>query len=300
MSSKKFVGWVLFLFMTMVLFGTSCQCNESTVEQTSFVWKIESEHNTVYFLGSIHLLRQEDHPFPKSMEDAFNHADALVFENDLASAESLVARMVTLSKGMGNDSDTLQTMLREFTYDKVTQEVNEFGLNIEQLGVFETWYVALLIDELKYESLGFKREYGVDEYFYNKAQQEGKELHALEAPEYLYDMYDQLSWLEQEMLLLSNLGELAAFEDGCEALVDAWRTGDTAFLEEIVLISYEYLPFLYTKIHSERNENWLPQIEGFLQEEKNYLVIVGAGHYFGPDGLISLLRAKGYSVQQMK
>ena len=109
--------------VTAILFGSSCQCNQSTVEQTTCLWKIDSEYNTVYLLGSIHILRQEDHPLPKLMEDAFYDADALVFEIDLGSAETMGAQYMMFSKARGDGPDTLQTMLTEDAYDIAAQHV---------------------------------------------------------------------------------------------------------------------------------------------------------------------------------
>ena len=291
--------YFLIAVTAVILSGTSCQCSQPTDEQTTCLWKIDSEYNTVYLLGSIHILRQEDHPLPKLMEDAFYDADALVFEIDLASAKTMGAQYMMLSKATGDGPDTLQTMLTEDTYDIAAKEAAEIGLNIEQLGVFEPWFVALYIDQLKYDQLGFKPEYGVDEYFYNRAQQAGKDLHALETLEYQIDLFDQLSWPDQEMLLLETFDEIDYYESISQTMVDSWRSGNTTALEEMILEPFEEYPHLYTKFISERNENWLPQIEGFLQEGDDYLIIVGAGHLVGPNGLTTLLQNEGYSVEQV-
>ena len=46
------------------------------------------------------------------------------------------------------------------------------------------------------------------------------------------------------------------------------------------------------------NRNWLPKIEEFLRGDKNTIVIVGAGHLVGKDGVVELLRKKGLKVTQ--
>jgi uncharacterized protein YbaP (TraB family) len=47
-----------------------------------------------------------------------------------------------------------------------------------------------------------------------------------------------------------------------------------------------------------RNRNWIPQIEEFLKEDKNVLVIVGAAHLAGEYGLLNLLAEKGYELER--
>jgi len=245
------------------------------------------------------MLRQEDYPLPKSMENAFNDTDALVFEVDIASTVTEESKVLHRSRAMGNDSDTLQEMLTGDAWDIVSQKIEELGLDIEELSYFKPWYVSSVIQNINCERLGFKSEYGVDEYFYNRAQQAGKKLYALETSEYLDDILNQLSWSDQEWLVLSQCIRIDIYRAGLNAAVNAWRSGDIAIMDISIEKEERSHPDYYAKIISERNENWLPQIEGYLQQKDNYLVIVGAGHLIGPDGLINLLQNKGYSVKQM-
>jgi uncharacterized protein YbaP (TraB family) len=57
-------------------------------------------------------------------------------------------------------------------------------------------------------------------------------------------------------------------------------------------------PELYRKLTIERNEKWLPRITHMLAEDDNYLVVVGALHLIGHDGVIDLLQRGGYSPIQ--
>jgi uncharacterized protein YbaP (TraB family) len=57
-------------------------------------------------------------------------------------------------------------------------------------------------------------------------------------------------------------------------------------------------PEIHEKIIVERNRRWLPEIEKFLQHESGTLVAVGAAHLVGRNGIIEMLKTKGYSVEQ--
>ena len=69
-------------------------------------------------------------------------------------------------------------------------------------------------------------------------------------------------------------------------------------LEELVETMKTY-PLFYEKLLVQRNKNWVPQIENFLTEEKNLLVIVGAAHLPGENGLLALLSEKGYELERV-
>jgi uncharacterized protein YbaP (TraB family) len=58
-------------------------------------------------------------------------------------------------------------------------------------------------------------------------------------------------------------------------------------------------PQLYSKLILERNQRWLPQIEAMIKQGDNALIVVGAAHLVGKDGVIQLLKQRGYLVEQL-
>ena len=49
----------------------------SNAEDKAFLWEVESPNNTVYLLGSVHLLRETDYPLSQPIQAAFNDAETL-------------------------------------------------------------------------------------------------------------------------------------------------------------------------------------------------------------------------------
>ena len=49
---------------------------------------------------------------------------------------------------------------------------------------------------------------------------------------------------------------------------------------------------------TDRNRTWVPRIEELARGPKNAIVIVGAGHLVGKEGVVELLRKKGLKVMQ--
>ncbi|MCP4624280.1 MAG: TraB/GumN family protein [bacterium] len=52
------------------------------------------------------------------------------------------------------------------------------------------------------------------------------------------------------------------------------------------------------RLLTRHNKAWLPQIEKMLKEPKIAMVVVGAGHLTGPNGLVELLKQKGFKMKQ--
>jgi two-component SAPR family response regulator len=82
-------------------------------------------------------------------------------------------------------------------------------------------------------------------------------------------------------------------------LFDAWHRGDIELLTKSARESYRDFPLMADRFLSARNRNWIPKIEEFLRSGKMYFVVVGAAHLGGTDGVVSLLRARGYKLEQL-
>ncbi len=83
-----------------------------------------------------------------------------------------------------------------------------------------------------------------------------------------------------------------------DALVAAWRAGDARALERMMAEEFKDSPGLFRTLTTERNRRWMQTLTGLLGEDQDYLVVVGALHLVGRDGLVELLRRQGYTVVQ--
>jgi len=262
------------------------------------LWKLKSEKNTVYILGSIHLLKRDAYPLAQTVERAFNDSQVVVLETDLEALMQERVQKLFLSKGLYDGKETLRGNVADATYEFVGRRTKELGLDIERFSRFRPWFLALTLAVVKLQKLGFDPEHGVDTYFFDKAKKAGKETKGLETAEYQIDLFDGMSASLQEKLLLQTLRDLDIIEKDIDRIVAAWASGDTGTLEAVMLKSLREYPEVYNRLLKERNMNWLPKIERLIGQDKNYLVVVGVGHLIGTDSVISLLKGKGYSFEQ--
>jgi uncharacterized protein YbaP (TraB family) len=80
--------------------------------------------------------------------------------------------------------------------------------------------------------------------------------------------------------------------------VSAWQNGDTGELERLMHQDAQESPELFRQLTTERNRRWLPKITALLEDSHDHLVIVGAMHLIGDDGIVQLLRRQGHVVEQ--
>jgi uncharacterized protein len=81
--------------------------------------------------------------------------------------------------------------------------------------------------------------------------------------------------------------------------VRAWQTGDAAGIDKFLNEATSEAPAIMQRMVTDRNRNWLPKIEGLLRGGKNAMVIVGAAHLVGKEGVVELLRQQGLKVTQL-
>jgi uncharacterized protein len=272
--------------------------NLAAAEKRS-LWKIQAKNNTVYILGSIHYLKDRNYPLDPAIEDAFKDAKKLVFEVNLESMEKEAGQQLMLIKGLYADGSTLKDHISEKTYASAEKELKELGVDIAAFNQFKPWLTAITLTALKLQKLGFDPKQGIDQYFYRKAKKENKEIGGLETLEFQLDLFDGMPERTQEMMLAQTLKDISTMEKEVEAIIKAWASGDVKAIESALLKSMKEYPEIYERLVSDRNRGWIPKIESYLSQSENYLIVVGAGHLAGKDSVIEMLKAKGYSVEQL-
>ena len=100
-------------------------------------------------------------------------------------------------------------------------------------------------------------------------------------------------------MLAETLKELDTEIASVTTLAAAWKNGDAPQVERIVLKDLKTDAQMYQRLLVERNRNWMPKIEVFFSRPGRTFVVVGAAHLVGPDGLLQMLKTKGYVVEQL-
>src|SRR4029077_435987 len=121
------------------------------------------------------------------------------------------------------------------------------------------WLVALMLVQVEWQKAGFDPELGLDKHFYDRAKADGKSTQGLETAKYQISRLDEMTMEQQEHLLSESLKDLDAEKANMTKLVEAWRTGDAAGVERIVLAELKQEQVLYQRLLLDRNKNWLPK-----------------------------------------
>jgi uncharacterized protein YbaP (TraB family) len=209
--------------------------------------------------------------------------------------------MTMINNAFYQDGSTLEKHVSKETYDMTVKKINELGLPLEIFQNTKPWFVSLAVTIMDLQKLGLDPEHGIDKYFLKKAENK-KKIVELESFEYQINLLNSFSDAEQELFLVSTFSDLEFLKREINEILKAWNTGDTRTMESFVSKSLQDNPGMlpiYEKFIFERNKNMASKIEGYLKTKEHYFVVVGAAHLVGKDGIIEILKRKGYLVEQL-
>jgi len=271
---------------------------ESQVTTKSCLWEVSSSQATVFLLGSVHILKHDTYPISLAAEKALRRSKAVVLEVDLDEMDSLRSQQLLRKKGFLHE-EMLEDTISPKTLSLVIEKIEEMGLSLDQIRSFKPWLLMVTLTTTKLRKLGFDPIHGVDRYFFNQAKRWNKEILSLESIEYQLDRLDGMSTKTQELILLQTLEELDVLEETFDEVLLAWSKGEVKVLEALLFEGFKDFPVVFQRLITDRNKNWMPKIQGFLDQTGTTLVVVGAAHLVGPKGVVQLLKNQGYKVKQL-
>jgi uncharacterized protein YbaP (TraB family) len=207
--------------------------------------------------------------------------------------------MQLLTRSQLPPGQSLDKVVSPGTLKLVAQRFTPLGLPIDVVKQFKPWSLALMLMQLEWAKAGFDANLGLDKHFYDRAKKEGKSVRGFETVDFQLSRFDELPMDQQERLLVQTIKDIETETANVTTLVNAWKTGDVATVERISLKDLQQDPVLHQRFLVERNRTWLPVIESLFARPGRAFVVVGAAHLLGPDGLVQMLKARGYSVEQM-
>src|ERR1700720_3838086 len=144
------------------------------------LWELHGKHNTVYILGSIHVLRPTDYPLAPAVLNAYGNAKSIFMEVNLQEIDSQQMQMELLASARLPEGKTLPDIMGKQRYERAGALAREVGIDISIFDAFAPWFVAEAISQLQLQKLGFQPKSGVEMFFLEHARNDGKPVAGLE------------------------------------------------------------------------------------------------------------------------
>ncbi|MEX1188033.1 MAG: TraB/GumN family protein [Bacteroidia bacterium] len=281
-----------------LLFISSHYCS---AQQDVLLWKVTGNNleKPSYLFGTYHLLSGDFIKQVKGASKALNKSEAVVGELEID--ESAAAKLMNF---MVMTDNSLDSLLSPEQYDTLSIALKErMGVPAMMMNKLKPMGVYIMLasaETAKDNSVDLKNKGQLmDAWVQEEAKKKEKQVFSLETAEEQAEVLFNSSLDRQKDMLMEYLRldrEEARKEN--DRIVDCYKNQNLDCLVEI-MESSNYTQIEKDVMLKDRNVKWIPQLKEFMGS-KSCFVAVGALHLPGKDGLITLLRDQGFTVEAVR
>lgn len=280
---------LVILFSVLLLFLSACSANTKTPVQYPFYTIKDNEGETRgYLLGTIHLGTKDMEQLPPKVLDAVTHSDVLMAELErnfyLKPQEytSEINKMLytkngeTIFEDMSDDQKSLflETMKTYGYNEEVLSNVSRIGVTQIMLTANDTLLAKYAVDSQ------FMKVAGVDNLKESPFETVEEQVKIIEEDVSSLSMEEWMASILPKNQMKDEVQKL--FNSYTEGQLEQYITNDSHKKE--LESSYK------------RNQKWIEKVENELLGSNTIIIVVGAAHFYGEEGLIKLIEQKGYHV----
>jgi uncharacterized protein len=252
-----------------------------------------------YLLGTIHITDERVLALPAPVREAFDSARSATFEIIMTpDVRTQMSRAMVLTDGR-----TLDAMLGPEAFAKVAELGGRYGLEAGQLRVLKPWALSSIFSIPDSE---MARTRGgalpLDQALQAEAARQGKAVHALETAAEQIALFNDMPEANQVAMLNAAVEQNAMIEDIFAEMTRQYLARDTGGIYTRMQAQREEQPELMElflrRFNDDRNVTMVERMAERLAEGGAFIAI-GALHFPGEKGLLSLLTQKGYSVERV-
>lgn len=266
-----------------------------------FLYEIRKGNQTALLMGTIHVGRPEFYPLPPAVLAHIDRAQTIVLEADVTdTARAITATQKYAVYPAGEPG--LDTRLPAPLKGRIEALAARNQLDVVPLWRMKPWMLGNVLALFEAAQAGYMPALSVEAYLTRIAKQSGKPVLELESIEQQFELFEGASFATQVAFLEDAVKAVETRNARREInrITQAWETSDQAALERLLgEMRAQNTPgarFTVDTILLGRHPAMVRKIESLMAEGRTHLFAVGSLHLPGPDGLVAMLRARGYTV----
>lgn len=286
--------------ITAALIFQSCKAQEpaplkQNKDDNSLLWEVSGKglEKPSYIFGTFHLLCRDDIHFSSNLRQAVKNSKEVYFELKLDDPATTMGAMFF----MNMKNKTLKELYTPDQYKRLKQFFSDsLRMNLDYFGKMK----PMMLESLLYpRMMPCKTPSGIEPELMMIAKKENKPIKGLETIEFQSAIFDSIPYDVQAKALLKDIDSTEKNKIMFNKMVNIYKSQETAKLTALMADSSFSEGEDDSLLLKNRNINWMNQLDSILKKE-NIFMAVGAGHLFGEEGLIVLLRKRGYTVKPIE
>ena len=284
-------------------------CQQITLAQSEtppgFLWQVNINGSEFSLAGSVHAGKKNLYPLPEAYLSAYREADYVLFElkEDFGTLEENIFRYA--AKDSLEEEQYLDNYLSPDSKEILSVMFKGKEELLARYYRYEGWLLNMAVSGRRSKLIGYDPGLAVDKYFHDMATEDQKMILGLDQLETQLKLFEFEATREQQVGIIESalkrakqqaLSEQPIFESYYSQDTDAFRE---AFLGNLDMENPQ-VRAVYDRVFVSRNKAWVRKlIELSETMPGNYFMLVGCGHYFGPDNVLELLEHEGFQVNQL-
>jgi hypothetical protein len=264
----------------------------------SSVWKVTKGNDYIFIGGTVHILPPSEFPLPAEFEQAYKKSDAIVLEAKLPDPSDSSFQMKMMLTMAYSDGKTITEFISPKTQQQLSNYVTSLGADFAMFAGFKPGFLMTMLTMLEAQKSQLSGE-GVDMFYSKKASTDNKAIEYFETADFQMNMIAQMGMGNEEKFVKSNLKQMQDFKSVFLGLLKAWRAGNTEQLNKLALEPMKEDPETVKLMLTDRNKNWIKDIDQMFTDNDKEFVLVGVAHLVGEDSVLDLLKAKGYQISKI-
>lgn len=295
---RKRAAWALAAIGAVSLAAcTTAQARSDEVRPA--LWKVADADTTIYLFGTIHILPEGLEWRTPAIERAIAESQTLYLETEIG-GDPMAAAQVMMKLGTSPNLPPLVERVPPEKRAELKTMIAATGVPEAALDRLETWAAALTLLSVSFQQMGYSAEAGVERGLATSYDGKDRPVKGLETVSQQFGFFDGLSEDAQRKLLAEMVEDPAASKAQFEAMLNAWKSGDTKAIARTFDSEKALSPELRSVLMTRRNVAWADWVAKRLDEPGTVLVAVGAGHLAGRDSVQDMLDAKGIETDRVQ
>lgn len=265
--------------------------------ENTLLWQISGNGllRPSYLFGTMHILCSDDARLSDSLKLAIKQCDQLYFELDMDNMGEMLGAMKYLRM---NDGQKLNELLTKEEYAKVENyfKNHSLPLPLAMMNRFKPYFISSLIGE---SMMSCPQKNGMEELIMRESKQYSKEIKGLETTQFQASIFDSIPYEKQAKDLVNYIDSIDSYKQVTMEMVEVYRQQNLDRMDTLMHKSDPGMDEYMDLLLYSRNRHWVEQMPNIMKD-RCILFAVGAGHLPGEQGVINLLRKKGYKVTPMR
>jgi uncharacterized protein len=289
---------IVVMLICFVMAGCHAQQEHTFSKQNNdntLLWQVSGNglKHPSFLFGTFHLLCKDDIHFSDQLKEAIKESNEIYMELDMDDPSTLLSGILYMNM---KDGKKLSDLYTPEEYKKLQAYFSD-SLNTPLMMLQRAkpyFLVALIYPKM----MNCQSPAGVEEELLKIAKEDKKEIKGLETMQFQASVFDSIPYEWQAKELLKNIDSFTVYKNEFDEMIHLYKNQYLDSMQTMVGASEFGSDKYEDLLLNDRNKKWVKELNEIMKTESVF-VAVGAGHLGGAEGLISLLKKEGYTVEPL-